>query len=234
MRVHRTRFIGIALLLSVGGFGCSGLHVREDGPRRWTADWYDQEAKKPDGARQIHSHGMDWPPYPRPCGEGQQWVHRFYHAHYWPHPFNCQDRAYLHAVSDAQVANGWQKETTLYDYHFDEKDNTLNHAGHLRLKWILKTVPEQRRAVYVQASEDKAVSDARLANVRASAAEMVGEGTLPPIVLRDEIAEGRPTDEVNEIRKMEKGATRTPQIGYNSTGTTTTGVSGGSSGNGSR
>jgi hypothetical protein len=204
----------MALLLGVGGIGCSGLHLREDGPRRWTADWYDAEAKRPDGARQIHSHGHDWPPYPRPCGEGQQWSARFHAAHYWPHPYNCQDLAYLRAVSATQVANGWQKETTLYAFHFDERDNTLNHSGKLRLKWVLQTVPEERRAVFVQASDDKSISDARLANVRAAATELVGDA-LPPIMLRVDEPDGRPTDEVNEIRKREKAAMRPPQISYN-------------------
>lgn len=227
MRVHRTRLICIALLLGASAAGCNSLHSGEDGPRRWSADWYDAQANRADGARQIHSHGLNWPPYPRPCGEGEELTTRFHHAHYWPHPYNCYDRNYLRAVSAAQAASGWQKETTLYSYHFEEKDNTVNHAGKLRLRWILQTIPEQRRSVFVQASDDKAVSEARLANVRAAATELVGENALPPIILRTAIAEGRPTDEINQIRKMEKGGMRQPQIGYNSTGVTSSGVSGG-------
>jgi hypothetical protein len=230
MRLNRTRFISTAMLLAVGGFGCSGLHVREDGPRRWTSDWYDQEAKRPDGSRQIHSHGLEWPPYPRPCGEGQQLSTRFHEAHYWPHPYNCQDLAYLRAVSASQVTNGWQKETTLYSYHFDEKDNTLNHAGKLRLKWVLQTIPEERRSVFVQMSDDKSVSEARLANVRAAAVEIVGENALPPIMLRMDTPDGRPTDEVNQIQKKVKAATRTPQINYSTSNGSSSGSSGGSGG----
>jgi hypothetical protein len=214
MRLNRTRFISTALLLAIGGFGCNGLNPRDDGPKRWTSDWYDAEARRPDGARQIHSHGLEWPPYPRPCGEGQQWSTRFHAAHYWPHPYNCQDRGYLQAISANQVANGWQKETTLYYYHFDDKEHALNHAGKLRLKWILQTIPEERRSVFVQQADDKSVSDARLASVRAAAAEIVGENALPPIMLRMDTPDGRPTDEVNQINKKVKGALRTPQIGY--------------------
>ena len=231
MRFHRTGLAAIALLMAVQGIGCRGLSSRGDhGPRLWSDEWFAQRAQTPEGSPQVQKYGKTWPPYPRPCGRGQTWIHRFYGAHYWPHPYNCQDKAYLRAVSATQIDNGWQQETTLFGYHFDEKDNSLNHAGRLHLKWILQTIPKQRRSVFVQSSDDNAISEARVADVRSVATELVGQGSLPTIRLRISTPDSRPTDEINTMRMKEKAAMRTPQISY--TGPGSSGLGGSSGGGG--
>ncbi|MFQ5732043.1 MAG: hypothetical protein ACE5KM_08815 [Planctomycetaceae bacterium] len=211
------------LLLALTGVGCTAFQENgafsgdDDGPTRWTSEWYEQEAARPEGARQLHSQGLMWPPYQRPTGKGQQWSHRFHSAHYWPHPYDCQDRAYLHAVSTAQVNNGWVQETTLFSHHFDEK-NALNDAGRLHLKWIVQTAPEHRRYVWVQAADDKATSKARLSAAKSAAVELAGDGNAPPVALRIATVDGRPTNEINAVRQLEMSSQGAPRIPYTSPG----------------
>ena len=230
------RYWVAAVILTAGIMGCHHNQRSEcetcsdEEPHRWTDAWWEQKARLPAGARQLSIHGKEWPPYPRPTGPHQEWSHRFHHAHYWPYPYNCQDLAYIHALSDAQVGNGWMKETTLYEHHFDPETNTLNHAGRLHLKWILQTIPEQRRYVWVQANDDKAISEARMASVQQTAAELAVDGKLPPIALRITERDGRPTDEINRIRQQETDSIPVPRIPYNSSSGGNSFSAGGSSG----
>ena len=238
MRLQRSQ-IGMGLLvLALSGIGCTSFREAGsfdgefEGPKRWTNEWYAQEACQPEGSRQLQSHGRAWPPYPRPAGKGQQWSHRFHASHYWPHPYNCQDIAYLRAVSATQVNNGWVQETTLFGYHFGE-DHTLNHAGRLHLKWIAQTIPEERRYVWVQAADDKETSNKRLEHVKKAAAEFGGDGNTLPVALRFAPMNGRPTAEINDIRTLETNSRRAPIIPYASpSGGSGGGSSGGGTGSG--
>ncbi len=60
--------------------------------------------------------------------EPQQFSHTYYSEHYWPLPYVCQDRAYVHAAMEQQTALGWQEDTTLFDRHFDPETQHLNRA----------------------------------------------------------------------------------------------------------
>ncbi|GAB4151842.1 MAG: hypothetical protein Tsb009_27390 [Planctomycetaceae bacterium] len=222
------------------GVGCQSLTVSseyqesvetcedcQEGPKRWSQEWYAERVGAPEGARQRERFGKQWPPFPRPVGESQEFSHRFHSTHYWPHPYNCQDRSYLSAVSEMQTANGWTTETTLYDYHFENGKNELNHAGHLHLRWILETIPKSRRFVWVQMVVDQPTSQARLAQVKETAKNMVGESNVPPVMLRVCSPAGRPTREVDRIRTLETESIPTPRITYSTSGS---GEGGGESG----
>jgi len=204
----------------------------QEGPDRWSDTWYAEKAQLPTGARQREHHGKLWPPFARPTGDKQEWSHRFHTAHYWPHPYNCQDLGYLRTVSASQVDNGWMTQTTLYDYHFDSETNALNQAGRLHLNWILNTIPEHRRYVWVQATEEPADSERRLAQVQQAAGELSANEKLPPIALRVAPTDGRPTNEINHIRELESGSMLPPHIEYTSPSAGTGGSGGGAGGGG--
>jgi len=173
------------------------------------------KAQSPAGTRQKCKKGKLWPPYPRPTEKKQTFCHQFHTAHYWPHPYNCDDRQYVKDVCELQVGNGWMVGTTLFDYHFEEEDQAvLNHAGHNHLLWILRHAPVRRRAVWVQASLDREISDARLANVELAAAEMAGEAEPPPVMLRSDTANGRPAEEIDALRQLELNTMPEPRIIY--------------------
>lgn len=185
------------------------------GPRRWSEEWYEQQLGRPVGSRQHKHVGKLWPPFPRPVGEeGMEFSHRYHAAHYWPWPYNCDDRAYLRDLSAQQVSAGWIVETTLYEYHFDPELHVLNHAGELQLRWILEAAPHERRVVFVQNGFSNAISQLRLANARSAAVAMVGEANLPPVVLRVTQPTGRPAIENLQIRQAELATQPEPRIQY--------------------
>lgn len=184
------------------------------GPKRYQVGWYEQRAQEPIGARQHYRAGKLWPPYPRPIGDNAQLSHRYHTAHYWPHPYNCQDKAYFKNVRDAQANNGWIAETTLYDYHFDPDTQELTPPGKLHLRWILMHVPEKNRVAWVQTTLKAADSQARLISVREVALELAGESKVPPIMLRAASPTGASADEAVMIRRAWLGSMPAPRIIY--------------------
>lgn len=186
-----------------------------EGPRRYSDEWYEMKGDTPVGARQKCKKGRLWPPYPRPTGEQQSWCQRYHAAHYWPWPYNCEDRAYIREVSDLQVRNGWTEEMTLLDYHFDEK-NVLNQPGQIHLKWMLENARSTHAEAWVQKAANDEASEQRLASVQMVAGEMMGKEEVPPIKLRAVTPVGRPALEIDSIRRKEIAGLRNPQITYTS------------------
>ncbi len=119
------------------------------GPFPFSEEWYRMRADDPVGTRQVEKHGKYWPPYPRPVGRKQTFSHAFHAAHYWPHPYNCEDQAYVRNILDQQTSAGWVNATTLHDYYFNADTQQLTEAGQTHLLWIAASVPPQYRTVYV-------------------------------------------------------------------------------------
>lgn len=222
-----TRRFATLLLIGFATQGCSRLSEEVVDNWDWehpdgidqvkqTADcWYAAEADSPVGARQRRHVGKLWPPFPRPTGKQQQLSHRYHAAHYWPHPYVCQDRAFVKDVMNRQVANGWTNGTTLYRYHFDADTQELTHSGRLHLRWILENVAPNRRVAWVQSGANPEISQKRLENVRAAAEDMVGQnGDVPPIMARVATPLGRPADEIVEIRNTEMQTMPKPRVPY--------------------
>jgi len=199
----------------------------ECGPEPGSEQWWAQKASLPVGARQVLHKGKLWPPVPRPTGEQQQFSHIYHAAHYWPHPYVCQDRAYIAQIKSEQSAAGWIEATTFYDYHFDAETGELNNPGKTHLRWILKSVPDHRRMAFVQATGDPEGSTQRLDSVRNVAIQLVGENGMPPIILREAETIGRPAIEVDAIRQGEMATLPSPRVGT-SGGIDTSGLSSGS------
>jgi hypothetical protein len=228
MRAISCRWGSVVLVSMFAGIGCQSLSsnssyqesgeqcqtCEDEGPKRWSPEWYAERQDAPEGARQVQKFGKSWPPFARPVGDEQEFTHRFHSTHYWPYPYNCRDRKYLSSVSDTQAAVGWTTETTLYDYHFEKDQHELNHAGRLHLRWILETVPKSRRFIWVQMAQDQEQSQSRLAQVKETAEQMAGKSNLPPIMLRLCSTTGRPTREVDRIRTMETQSIPKPRIAY--------------------
>jgi len=184
--------------------------------------YYAERAAEPIGARQVEKHGKLWPPYPRPTGPANLPSHLYHAAHYWPHPYTCQDRDYVRSISAAQTSNGWVTMTTLYDYHFDDSQK-LNDSGRMQLRWILENAPTQHRYAFVQAGIDNATSQTRLEAVKSEATQLVGADQVPPVLVRVTSPLGRPAEEVDSIRRKERESILkpriTPPIGTNNIGT---------------
>jgi hypothetical protein len=228
MFISARRMAPLAVLMLATTVGCNafprvwGINDDDDEPRRWTKEWYDANPGDEIGARQKYKAGRLWPPYPRPTSPQLQCSQRYHAAHDWPFPYNCQDRAYIHEISQRQVLNGWTTETTLLDYHFNDK-NELNNAGRMQLKWILQNAPPEHRAAWVQTADTSDISQQRLANVQLAATEMVGPENVPSIALRVATPLGRPAQEIDAIRKAEIGSVPQPRITYQAVGSAASG-----------
>ncbi|NOX53561.1 MAG: hypothetical protein GXP27_03825 [Planctomycetes bacterium] len=178
--------------------------------------WYQSRAAEPVSTRQKYYKGKYWPPYSRPnsrpTGPELPWIHRFHGAHYWPYPYNYEDRFIVRELVRRQVANGWVVATTLYDYHFDPDTNELSRSGRIRLRWILENAPPSRRMVFVQATDPKIASQTRLESVKKEMVRLVGADDVPPVMLRVTSPLARPAEEVRAIRDAELQSQPEPRI----------------------
>lgn len=177
-----------------------------------------EKAARPVGSRQKYKFGEFWPPVPRPTGPKRAFWNRYHHAHYWPHPYNCEDQAYVRDIMERQMHNGWTDQTTLYAYHFDKDGNKLTQAGLIHLRWILEHAPENRRVIFVQTGDHSIESQERLANVQHSASEMAGGQNIPSTVLRVTPAYGRPAREEDLKYRAYVGSILAPRIQYTAGG----------------
>ncbi|HID24346.1 MAG TPA: hypothetical protein EYP14_18360 [Planctomycetaceae bacterium] len=200
-----------AVFISLAG---SSRRARADFPflSRKPDGWYQSRAAEPVSTRQKYYKGKYWPPYSRPTGPELPWIHRFHGAHYWPYPYNHEDRFMVRELIRRQVANGWVVATTLYDYHFDPDTDRLSRSGRIRLRWILENAPTSRRVVFVQAGERKAASQSRLESVKKEMVRMVGSDEIPPVMLRVTSPLARPAKEVRAIRDAELQSQPEPRI----------------------
>lgn len=196
-------------LVVVMAFSTGAVHA--GGPFPFTEEWYQQRAEDPPGARQIAKHGKYWPPYPRPIGRKQTFSHGYHTAHYWPYPYNCQDRADVHNLLDAQTGAGWAAATTLHDYHFDMDTQQLTDAGRNHLIWVMNSVPAQYRTVYISQGMTAATGQLRVAQSEKFMYE-TGSTNIPPIVTKYEIFYGRPANEVDRLRTLELDSIPRPRL----------------------
>jgi hypothetical protein len=182
--------------------------------KRYAIDWYEERSDRPIGSRQQYRMGKVWPPFARPVGPNAELSARFHASHYWPHPYNCQDREYLKTAIHAQEKNGWIEEATLYDYHFDPETNELTRPGRLHLRWILLHVPDEFRVAWVQSTIDADASRTRIGSVRETAVTLVGEEKIPPIMMRVTTPTGASAEEAVSIRRAWLSSMPEPRISY--------------------
>ncbi len=202
-------------VLSVASTASAGWPFFSDSDvARGTPEFYEARANDPVGARQKYAYGRVWPPQARPCGPEQTCMHKYYAAHYWPHPYNCADRAAVRMMAQAQTDNGWQAATTLYDYHFDPKSNELNSAGREHLRWLLTHAPVQYRQPYVSSTFAADLNNVRLASVEQEVVHVMGPGQVPAPLLRVADPLGRPAIEVHNILQQAEAARNLPVIPF--------------------
>lgn len=206
--LRRTWLTGTWACLAAQGL-TSGLWAGEPYPK--SDQWWAQRAQDPPGARQVEKDGKLWPPYPRPVGEKQHWVHKYHHAHYWPHPYNCDDQSFVRNILDQQSAGGWVTATTLHHYHFESDTQELNSVGREHLHWIVTATPLQYRTVYIAQTVASTTDALRQANVEKSIREFQPDGSVP-ILFRYDRTLGRPAQEIDQLRRMELQSIPRPRL----------------------
>lgn len=191
----------------------------EDGVRRGSQEYYELHADSPPGARQKYRYGKMWPVQPRPCGPSQTCVQKYHTAHYWPHPYNLQDRSSVRSFYQMQVANGWTTATTFYSYHFDDVTHELNSKGMQHLAWLVTYVPPEYRHAYVATTPDLEVHSAHLTSLEESLAKTTGQQGAIPVTARASHPLGRPASEVQGILTGAAAGALPPVITYTNAGT---------------
>ncbi|MFZ5832909.1 MAG: hypothetical protein ACOY3P_22710 [Planctomycetota bacterium] len=117
----------------------------------------------------------------------------------WPKPFACQDRQAVRAPFVTMVANGWERQNMLSDYHFEMGTGTLTEAGRLKIEWILFEAPEQHRQVFVRRSINAEEMASRMANVHEYIAQLMPQGDIPPIFESTMPNPGWPAERVDRV-----------------------------------
>lgn len=196
----------------------AGWPFFSDGPRRGTPEYLEMRASEPPGRRQFFFAGKPWPDRARPVGEDLPWIHTYHATHYWPRPYNCQDREIVNAFSSIQVNNGWIEATTFFDYHFDPDTNQLNLAGREHLQWILAHCPIECRLAYLAQSFDPAVNITRVSSLEQEMATLVGPDHALPVLLRVASPSPRPATEIDSIYQLRSTNILPPIITYGASG----------------
>jgi hypothetical protein len=158
--------------------------------------------------------GRPWPPIPRPTGPQQNYAQRYHAAHYWPHPYVCRDRASVFEHTQAMIENGWIEQTTLHEYHFNDEDGLLTHAGDAHLRWILFQAPEAYRTIWVQTGRQPHLTDMRIQAVQLAAAEILGSAQVPQIIPRSCLPISTPAQEIDTRYRSWIQSVPEPRIQY--------------------
>ena len=154
--------------------------------------WWAEQGELPPGVRRSWYKGKVWPARPRSDAPPQQFTHTYYAQHYWPLPYTCHDRAAVRGLMETQASLGWQGETTLYNRHFDISTQKLTRAGELQLEYILRDVPLERRAVWVQSTFSDELDAVRLESVRTAMSQRMKSIEDVPLAVRECREFGRP------------------------------------------
>ena len=168
----------------------------------------------PPGTRQVIKDGLAWPPFPRPTGPKASWKTQLHHAHYWPFPYNCRDRAYVRGVAAAQVAAGRAEHAAVHGFHFDPVTHGLTDAGrsHLGVAVHAARTTGAATPIAVSAGPTAEASDARVAAVRRAVDEMGAPQLGAAVVLTSMPSHGRPALEIERLRKDEILSMPQPRI----------------------
>ncbi len=200
VRIHG---IGVLLLMTVlhSSAVADWPFWANDGIRRGSKEYYELKASDPPGSRQHYKAGKLWPPYPRPTGPHQTFVHKYHHTHYWPLPYVCADREVTRSYFETQAQNGWVEATTFYDYHFDPVSGELSTYGQQHLTWIVNNVPAQYQQLHLALSMDAKVNTERTRSIEQYLVKLPGADRSLAVQPRAATPIGRPGSEVQRIFK---------------------------------
>lgn len=153
------------------------------------------------------------------CNFSRSVVQDWQRRNCWPEPFNAWDRAAAQEPFSAMVANGWQQQNLLGDYHFREGTSELTEAGRLKVRWILLEAPEQHRVIYVHRSLSEDETAQRVASIQRCAAEC--HQPAAQIMMTNLSPQGWPAERIDTINRKLQATVPDPRLpkATNDTGT---------------
>jgi hypothetical protein len=117
----------------------------------------------------------------------------------WPQPFIKADREAVRMPFVLMVANGWKRQNTLGDQHFEAETGKLTSDGKLKIRRILLQGLPQHRALWVYRSARLTETAARVNAVNAFARQTVRDGSTPRIYETDIPPAGWPAQRIYTI-----------------------------------
>jgi len=129
----------------------------------------------------------------------------------WPDPFRQMDRQAAVVPFESFKDAGWRLENTLVEFLFTE-DQELTHAGKLKVRHILTQVPAHRRTIFVLKADNQEMTDRRVDAVQRAAADILPEGTLPPVLVTDQIPRGGSGDYLNLVNRKYRESIPAPVL----------------------
>ncbi|HEX3872026.1 MAG TPA: hypothetical protein VHV77_16390 [Pirellulales bacterium] len=148
----------------------------------------------------------------------------------WPEPFLPADRASVRQPFEIQVANAWQWQNTLSEFHFDDETGKLNEAGRIKVQNILTTNPITFRTIYVVRSRNADLTAGHVASVYEAAAQFVPPGAVADVGVVESAPRTTPSSTIDAVDRSYRASMPVPRIS-SSSGGGGSGGGGGSMGN---
>jgi hypothetical protein len=130
----------------------------------------------------------------------------------WPKPFVYPDRQAVREPLAIMVANGWQRQNLVGDYHFDAGTGQLTEAGRMKVLWVLSEAPEQHRSIYVHRAATPEETAARMTAVQELVAQNSAGQPPPPVLETNKSIDPWPADLVDAINKKFQTAIPDPKL----------------------
>jgi hypothetical protein len=130
----------------------------------------------------------------------------------WPEPFIYADRDAVRAPFAIMVHNGWRRQNTLTDAHFELNGAELTEAGRLRIRWIVTQAPESAKTIYVLRTDDPERTAARIMAAEEAAAKYALGGVIPPVLETQKAYESTPADYIDEVDRKFRETTPDPRL----------------------
>lgn len=120
----------------------------------------------------------------------------------WPTPFSLIDRKATCNPFVAMATKGWQRHSTITNYHFDQVTQQLTESGQLKVHEILETNPlEHRVVVMVRGRNDQETASRRI-SINEVAMRGIRKGQPPHIMEVDVEPRAWPAVEIEAIGKQ--------------------------------
>jgi hypothetical protein len=156
---------------------------------------------------------------------GDAWKTDWHRNNMWPAPFIYADRAAVCEPFAIQMNNGWRLQNTIGDAYFDTATQELTVAGQMKVKWIVQQAPIHRRAVFVLANEEGAITTARVGSVQKAVDHFTIKGPPAEVMLTDRDVFGGSGEYYDSVDRALKSTVPVPRLPARSTGAA--GASGG-------
>lgn len=158
-----------------------------------------------------------WPATPVQADVFSKVWHGYTQNRDWPYPYVYPDRESVRSTMSIVVNNGWRTQNTIGEQYFIDEGTELSEAGKLKLRFIARLTPPQRRTVFVLEADDPTVTAARIESVQAGMARYLAAGEVPSVMTTRVPNLGSSADYIDQVERKFRETTPAPRIPKEST-----------------